>query len=111
MNTEKVIACLKEMGIRPKIAKFRHRIVIQKLVYLLQLKGVEFGFDYGLYVRGPYSPNLTKEIYAKRDKFEQLKTKATLSEKETQTVQEAKEIFDGNPAWLEVAATYAYVYF
>ncbi len=108
MNTDKVIACLKEMGFKPKISKFDDKIVIQKLVYLLQLKGIKLGFDYGLYVRGPYSPGLTKEIYLKKGDFEQLRTKEKLSPKEAEAVQETKAIFGEKPALLEVAATYAY---
>ncbi|MBI5037001.1 hypothetical protein HZC09_06705 [Candidatus Micrarchaeota archaeon] len=108
MNTGKVIACLKEMGFRPKIAKFSDKIVIQKVVYLLQMKGVKLDFDFGLYVRGPYSPGLTKEIYSRKGDFEQLKTRTDLSGKETEAVKELKEIFNSKSALLEIAATYAY---
>ncbi|MFH1056234.1 MAG: hypothetical protein V1717_00325 [Candidatus Micrarchaeota archaeon] len=108
MNTEKVIACLKEIGFKPKIAKFSDKVVIQKVVYLLQMKGVKLGFDFGLYVRGPYSPGLTKEIYSRKGDFEQLKTRTELSGKETEAAKELNEIFDAKPAMLEIAATYAF---
>lgn len=36
----------------------------QKAVYLGQLSGVDLGYRYGWYVRGPYSTSLTRDYYA-----------------------------------------------
>jgi len=108
MTTDKVIAILKELDFKPNVKSFQDRLIMQKLVYLLQLKGVKIGFDYGLYVRGPYSPALTKGIYSHIDDFENLKTAEKLAPNEREAIHELKEIFELKPGWLEVAATYAY---
>ena len=108
MKTEKVIAILKELGFKPNINRFQDRLIVQKIVYLLQLKGVKIGFDYGLYVRGPYSPDLTKEVYSRVKDFENLRTAATLNSNEIKAIQKLKEIFELKPGLLEVAATYAF---
>ena len=108
----KVIACLKGMGMkRPSVNDFQDKLMIQKAVYLLQLKGVKTGFHYGLYVRGPYSPELTKELYAHKSELQQLKTTEELTKKETEAVGELKELLGLNPGLLEVAATYSYFAF
>jgi uncharacterized protein YwgA len=109
MNLKKAIACFKELGFKPKLDKFEDRLIAQKIVYLLQLKGVKTEFNYDLYVRGPYSPDLTKELYDHRQEFENLKTDVVLSKKESKAIQEMKELFELKPGLLEVAATYAFL--
>ncbi len=108
MNTDKVIACLKAIGFAPDACDFQDRIRVQKMVYLLQLKGLETGFDYNLYVRGPYSPALTKELFERKDAFKRLNTGASLSVEEEEAVRELNALFELKPSLLEVAATYAF---
>lgn len=38
------------------------RIVCQKKIYLLQEKGIDLGYTFGWYTRGPYSESLAKYI-------------------------------------------------
>lgn len=112
MNLNKVIACLKEIGIKPKVDDFQNRLIIQKSIYLLKLKDIDFGFAYNLYVRGPYSPDLTKEIYDHKSIVENLKTTSKLDSSESKKIKEFKELFHApRPSILEVAATYAYFAF
>ncbi|MCD6247702.1 MAG: hypothetical protein J7J87_04730 [Candidatus Diapherotrites archaeon] len=112
MSLDKVVACLKALNFKPNIDNFEHRLIIQKLVYLLELKGVKTGFSYSLYVRGPYSSELTEQIYESRKKVENLVTSENLSNTELKYVQEFKELFrELRPSILEVAATYAFFAF
>ncbi len=107
-NLDKLICCFKELGFTPDINNFEHRIIIQKVCYLLQLKGISIGFNYGFYIRGPYSPDLAKSIYENKREVEQLKTNSSLSKDEKNKVGELKNIINLNPNILETAATYAY---
>jgi uncharacterized protein YwgA len=108
MEINKAIACLKAVGIKPKVDLFGDRIKIQKAIFLLEQKGIEMGFNYGLHLRGPYSPTLTHEIYAHQEEVEKLQTHETLNEAEQKKIKEYIEIFDDSEASiLEVAATYA----
>ncbi|MFH1751847.1 MAG: hypothetical protein ABH821_02820 [archaeon] len=112
MSLSKVIAVLKELGFKPKIESFEDRLKLQKLVFLLQLKGIKTGFNYSLYVRGPYSPELTEELFKERNKLKELKTREKLSIKEQEKIKEFKELFKKlKPSLLEIAATYAYFAF
>jgi uncharacterized protein YwgA len=54
---------LKELGVELDISKFGDRIRIQKSVYLGQLSGVDLGYRYNWYIRGPYCPSLTRDYY------------------------------------------------
>lgn len=38
---------------------FNDRIIVQKKIYCAQMLGIDFGFSYNWYLRGPYSPELT----------------------------------------------------
>jgi uncharacterized protein YwgA len=58
-----LVACLKILGITPTLETFDERKLLQKLVYLMKMFGVDFGFHYNWYIHGPYSPDLTRELY------------------------------------------------
>lgn len=107
-NAEKVIAILKAIGFSPKIGNFEDRLKLQKIVYLLQKKGLTTGYHYDLNVRGPYSNELTKEYFQLHRDFDSLNTPCKLSEKEGAWALEFKELFELNSGILEAAATYAY---
>jgi len=43
---------------------FNARLILQKTVYLLEQFGLNIGYDFSWYLRGPYSPSLTRDVYA-----------------------------------------------
>lgn len=107
-NIGKAIACFKELGLRPKLDSFKDKLVMQKVVYLLQRLEVDAGFSYGLYVRGPYSPALTKTLYENKQKVEKLETATALSKSELHKIGELANALDvSNAAVLETTATFA----
>lgn len=80
---EKVKACLKELGYSSLSSEnFQDKIVIQKIVYLLQLKGVGTDYQFDLYIRGPYSPELTKDIYEHNEDLKHIDSQDELSDRE-----------------------------
>ena len=76
---KKIIAIFKEMDFQPDISRFDDRLIAQKIVCLLELKGLKLGYPYSLYVRGPYSPDLTMDLYKFTDEFQELKTESRLN--------------------------------
>jgi uncharacterized protein YwgA len=108
-NLEKVIACFKEFGFRPAVDEFQDRLKMQKIVYILQKMGVKSGFSFGLHVRGPYSPDLTEDIYRNKCLVEKLKTGCRLSGPEVKIINRYKSAVDSTPAQLEVISTYIYL--
>jgi hypothetical protein len=105
---KKVIACFKELGFRFDISAFDDRLIAQKIVCLLELKGIDLGYSCSLYVRGPYSPDLTQDLFAFTREFETLKTNSRFSTDEKETAGELGRIFGLRPVPLEVGATYGY---
>ena len=45
------------------ISTVEDRMEVQKAIYLAQAAGVSLGYSYGWYVKGPYSPALTRDYY------------------------------------------------
>ncbi|WP_138918534.1 hypothetical protein [Nitrospirillum viridazoti] len=54
---------LQALGEEPNIDGVENRLRLQKVVYLTQIAGVELGYNYSWYLKGPYSPSLTKDYY------------------------------------------------
>lgn len=54
---------LDELGIDSGIQTIDDRKRVQKAVYLGQLSGVDLGYRFGWYIKGPYSPGLTKDYF------------------------------------------------
>jgi uncharacterized protein YwgA len=106
----KLIAFLKELGFKPNLDDFEDKLVIQKTVCLLELMGAELNYEFSLYVRGPYSPSLTKELYDNKEAVENLETSVFLDEAEKKCVEKIRVASNGlKPVLLEVMATYLFL--
>jgi len=51
-----------------RLDEFNDRMVIQKTIYLCQAAGVHLGYRYNWYLRGPYSPDLTRDAFDLRSR-------------------------------------------
>lgn len=58
------VLALRELGIEPRLDVFKDRLVVQKSVYLAQAAGVDLGYFYGWYLRGPYCSPLARDMFA-----------------------------------------------
>ena len=47
----------------PNMDEFSNRLKYQKIMYLLQASGLSLGYGFNWYVRGPYSPTLTQDLF------------------------------------------------
>jgi len=50
--------------------KFEARLILQKTIYLMQAFGLNIGYSYSWYLRGPYSVDLTRDAYELTNKFD-----------------------------------------
>lgn len=77
------------------VQDFGARLTVQKAVYLLQEAGIEMGYPYTWYIRGPYSSRLAEDLSYLAD-LEQLETEEvkayTLGEKTRAIVDRVKEL-------------------
>lgn len=60
-----LLTSLRALGVKPSMDEFSERKRNQKLAYLIQqVAEVPLGYTFSWYVHGPYSPGLTKDLYA-----------------------------------------------
>jgi uncharacterized protein YwgA len=62
---------LDALGVPVRLDSFADRLTIQKAVYLSQAVGVQLGYNYNWYRRGPYSPGLTRDAFGLVAEIEQ----------------------------------------
>jgi len=55
---------LDALGRELTLEDFAGRLALQKTIYLVQAAGVDLGYSYGWYLRGPYSAGLTRDAFA-----------------------------------------------
>jgi len=109
-DLNKVLAYLKEMGFKPDIDDFQDKLVVQKTVCLLELVGINLHYPFSMYVRGPYSPALTEDLYANKNMVNNLKTDYSPTEKEKTQLQTLFELSNElDPSVLEIMSTYAFL--
>ncbi len=66
MNTQqtKLGLALKEAGVPLSVESFDDRLILQKAVYLLQQAQIHLGYRFRWYLKGPYSTDLTEDVFA-----------------------------------------------
>ncbi|MGB9762639.1 MAG: hypothetical protein ACPLW7_01275 [Minisyncoccia bacterium] len=89
------------------INNFDIRLKIQKIVYLLKYITKEFNYDFSLYLRGPYSPELAKDYFSITDENIYGNPKQVLSNNSINIVNDLKS---KDNIWLEVASTIILMY-
>jgi uncharacterized protein YwgA len=98
MNRSQILLSLvlNEAGVPISVDEFDNRLLVQKSVYLLQQAGVQLGYPYSWYVRGPYSSRLASDLFylAEMEGDEsQVLGAYTLGEKTRNIVSKIKEFF------------------
>ncbi len=84
---------------------FSQRFNIQKKIYLAQLMGLDIGYRFGWYLRGPYCTDLTSDAFTLRDELRAGETDhqgRQLNAGEKQRLEKAKKLWEV-PAGLSVA--------
>jgi len=56
-----------------KIDTFEDRLKLQKLVYIARYYGIDLGYNFSEYLRGPYSPELADDYYMLSEKLKDFK--------------------------------------
>jgi uncharacterized protein YwgA len=45
------------------MSTFQNRLILQKFVFLMRHFKIDLGYDFSLYLRGPYSPDLARDAF------------------------------------------------
>lgn len=108
-NCDKVIASLSYLGIQPKIQSYNSRFLMQKITFLAQELGISTNYYFTPYIKGPYSPSLTKDYFGRRTQFEALESSYELTQADIARLETIKgcQLFE-NHDLMEATATALY---
>ncbi len=102
-----------------KLDGFSDRLCIQKKIYLVQITGLDLGYRYNWYLRGPYCPSLTENVFLLREEInngEHDYEEYCLAEMAQNLIGKVKNLWarPGNvsteePEWVEMLASMHYL--
>jgi uncharacterized protein YwgA len=96
-----------------RLETFGERMALQKVIYLCQVAGIHLGYRYNWYLRGPYSPDLTRDAFDLNAK-QQLESDEivgwNLDEQSILRLKRLRPLWasktaDDRPGWLELLAS------
>lgn len=99
-------------GYEFSMKRFEDRIRLQKTIYLLQVFGVNLGYDFSWYLRGPYCSSLTTNGFILQDIYRRLpKERIEFKDSDEQKKFERFQKFVGNKGWrkLEICASIHFI--
>ncbi len=72
MNSARIALklALDAVDIPIRLDTFSHRLQLQKKIYLVQVSGLDLGYRFSWYLRGPYSTGLAADAFALQDDIE-----------------------------------------
>jgi uncharacterized protein YwgA len=116
---------LKGLGCEPILDSFSDRLILQKTIYLAQAAGVDLGYYYRWYLRGPYCPDVADDFFAARadpQGVEEARTDWTLDDKSKKKLAGIRALCgknavgpttgskpQGRARWLELLASVHYL--
>ncbi len=93
---EKLISILSYLNIKLRDPTFDNhfvdRVIIQKIAFISKSLGIKLNYNFNLYKKGPYCPELTNEYYENPNAIINLETTANLSKEEKQVLDKIKNV-------------------
>jgi hypothetical protein len=104
---------LDALGFPLRLETFDERMAIQKKIYLCQAAGIHLGYRYNWYLRGPYSPDLTRDAFDLKAKSESASDEIEGSKLDDESILRLNRIRPSwasrpeaeRPRWLELLAS------
>ena len=86
---------------------FEQRLKSQKIYYLAQVFGISPVYNFNLYLRGPYSPDLAYDLFKLKEKVIEIKSEEFVAEELEENFKSLKDFVKGKTTrQLEVIATW-----
>ena len=111
-DLDKVIACLRFLGLHPQMRVYRWRFLTQKIIFLAKALGMDIGYDFTIYVAGPYSRQLNCDYYLDeiKTKIDNLQTDCVLADLDRSVLEKIRDCQGllENQSLMEAASTAVY---
>ncbi len=106
---------LDEIGQDLTLRPFSNRLILQKTIYLVQASGVHLGYSFTWYLRGPYSRELTADLFTAREELDGGADETSdwfLDEESTERIEQIRPLIEvpqgfgrSKADWLELLAS------
>ena len=111
-----VSLCAESLEVNLDMDTFDNRLLLQKSIYLMQVFGVDIGYRFGWYLRGPYCSDLTKTGFEVKEHMGCSKVDFALPDSIVKRIQffkkwetETKPEYMAEVEWLELLASLHYL--
>jgi uncharacterized protein YwgA len=107
MDAEVLAGLVKRAYPEFDLNSFDNRLKLQKFVYLLKSAGLDLGYSFNLYMRGPYCPDLTRDAFQIKNwsNIAPMKFDDERQEQRFVRLLDFIEVRKNNIDWLELATT------
>lgn len=89
-NTIRILNALTSVSLE----NFEDRLRLQKIVFIARKMGFNLGYSFAWYLRGPYSPSLTKMLFSANEDGHLVLENVTLKRGEKKTVESIRNFLD-----------------
>jgi len=91
--------------------KFEDKLEVQKITYIAQEYGINLGYPFEWYLRGPYCKQVSEDAHAILDSktANVSPSEAGLNEEKVKELGNILKPFINNPEWLEIAGSLIYL--
>jgi len=104
-DLKKVISLFKYWDVHPDISQFEWRFKIQKFARIAEVLGFPLSYSFSIYLKGPYSCELTRDYYSHEDAVRTCASDYVLSPSEVKIAQKLKPYLTTDLQGLEAIST------
>jgi len=113
MSEDKVInlaALFSGIDKQIQMNEFEDKVATQKIVYLAQQSGIELGYNFEWYLRGPYCKEVSDNAHIIIDSgIKSTPNEAGLDEERIKAFRDVLHPYLDDPEWLEIAGSLVYL--
>ena len=107
-NLQRILCIFRELtGKAFDRNNYENRLLLQKLAYMLSSRDSSFAYAFNWYIRGPYSPKLTKEFFGMEEGFESGGILSQADKENVETMRRTLQKVDSKAS--ELAASLIYI--
>ena len=106
-NADKLAVLFHKLNKQISTARFVDKLEIQKIAYLAQIQGIDLGYDFEWYLRGPYCKQVSED--ARVAAASELKEHQDLDAEQITEFARYIKPYKEDAEWLEIAASLVYL--
>ena len=107
-SSQKLVSLFEGIGKELSMKELEDRLEVQKIPYLAQEFGIDLGYTFKWYLKGPYSKQVTSDgflIYESLKNDQQIPHDESLDEQKLREFREIITPFMNDSIWLEIAGS------